>query len=287
MSLSFVKSAVLSSTDGISHNEEISIDNNETQSLRSGAGGGTGIHKPLFEQLRANRDQQQERDDEFQRSIRGARALDEEDCAHLEAVERMRMEKEHDARSTVEREVELFRAAREDRGLAQTMVGVDDNEEEDDDDNRKSMFDRSRRDETVAKQISNNNKNKFLIDGNTTTIDKKERIQIVPKFTIKKKRKIASSSSSSQELNHRRTLNEKDVVNEKDAVNEKDVVNDTNDNDPHECEAGKGNARSCVTTEALSLSEEKDTNGAQNQSSSDNHERGGILGLGFYGSDSD
>ena len=277
MSLSFVKSAVLSSTDGISHNEEISIDNNETQSLRSAAGGGTGIHKPLFEQLRANRDQQQERDDEFQRSIRGTRALDEEDCAHLEAVERMRMEKEHDARSFVEREVELFRAAREDRGLAQTMVGVDDNEEEDDD-NRKSMFDTSRRDETVAKQISTNNKNKFLIDG-TTTIDRKERIQIVPKFTIKKKRKIASSSSSSssssQELNHKRT------------VYEKDVVNDTNDNALHECEAGKGNARSCVTTETLSLSEEKDTTGAQHQSSSDNYERGGILGLGFYGSDSD
>jgi hypothetical protein len=273
MSLSFVKSAVLSSTDGISHNEEISIDNNETQSLRSAAGGGgTGIHKPLFEQLRANRDQQQERDDEFQRSIRGARALDEEDCAHLEAVERMRMEKEHDARSVVEREVELFRAAREDRGLAQTMVGVDDNEE-DDNDNRKSVFDTSRRDETVAKQISNK-KNKFLIDG-TTTNDKKERIQIVPKFTIKKKRKIASSSSSSQELNHKRTLNEKDVA------------NNTNDNAPHECEAGKGNARSCVTTEALSLSEEKDKTEAHHQSSSDNYERGGILGLGFYGSDSD
>jgi hypothetical protein len=280
MSLSFVKSAVLSSTDGISHNEEISIDNNETQSLRSGGGGSSGIHKPLFEQLRANRDQQQERDDEFQRSIRGTRALDEEDCAHLEAVERMRMEKEHDARNTVEREVELFRAAREDRGLAQTMVGVDDNEEEDDY-NRKSVFDRSRRDETVAKQISNNNNsnNKFLID-------KKERIQIVPKFTIKKKRKIASSSSSlsssSQELKHKWT------------VNEKDVANNTNDNAP-----GKGDARSCGTTEAgkneygtndnkiLSRNEVKDTTGAQYQSSSDNYKQGGILGLGFYGSDSD
>lgn len=263
MSLSFVKSAVLSSTDGISHNEEISIDNNETQSLRAGSGGsGNGAHKPLFEQLRANRDQQQERDDEFQRSIRGARALDEEDCAHLEAVECMRMEKEHDARSTVEREVELFRAAREDRSLTQTMVGVDDNE---DDDNRESIIKRSRRGEILS-----------LIDG-ATIIAKKERIQILPKFTIKKKRKtVPSSLSQEMDKHHKRTV----------------------DNAPHECGV-KGNADLCVTTEgknehgandneAPSQIEGKKSTGAQHQSRSDNYEqREGILGLGCYGSDSD
>lgn len=258
MSLSFVKSAVLSSTDGISHNEEISIDNNETQSLRAA---GSGAHKPLFEQLRANRDQQQERDDEFQRSIRGTRALDEEDCAHLEAVERMRVEKELDARSTVEREVELFRAAREDRGLAQTMVGVDDNE---DDDNRESIIERSRRGETIS-----------LIDD--ATISKKERIQIVPKFTIKKKRKtVPSTMSQGMDKHHKRTV----------------------DNAPHKC-GSKGNADSFVTTEgknehsandneAPNQIEGKKSTGAQHQSSSDNHEQlEGILGLGYYGSDSD
>lgn len=51
MSLSFVKSAVLSSSDGISHNEEKTIDNAETTSLRSR----NTAAKPLFEQLRANR----------------------------------------------------------------------------------------------------------------------------------------------------------------------------------------------------------------------------------------
>ena len=114
-------------------------------------------------------------------------------------------------------------------------------------------------------------------------------MQIVPKFTIKKKRKIASSSSSSQELDkqHKRTFVDNDVA------------KTTTENAAIECGTAKGNAPSCsVTTEgkneygandneAPSRSEEKKTTGAQNQSSSDNYERGGILGLGCYGSDSD
>jgi len=123
MSLSFVKSAVLSSTDGVSHNEETTINSTETQSLR--ASGGGGAHKPLFEQLRANKDAQDEKDEEFQRSLRGMRPLDEEDCAHLDAIDRSRQEREHNVKSGIEREVALFRAAREDRGLAQTVTDGD------------------------------------------------------------------------------------------------------------------------------------------------------------------
>ena len=249
MSLSFVKSAVLSSTDGISHNEETSIDNNETQSLRAGGGGGgSGAHKPLFEQLRANRDEEQERDDEFQRSIRGTRALDEEDCAHLEAVERMREEKEYAAWTTMEQEVELFRAAREDRGLAQTIVAGYVGDDDDDDDDRGSVFQRS-------------------------AITKKERIQIVPKFTIKK-RKIASSSS--QELDKFGYTVAKRTIIEKDAAN-------TADNS-HACGAkGEGKKKNGTNdNEAPSKSEGKTTGTHQFSAA-----RGGILGLGCYGSDSD
>ena len=72
------------------------------------------------------------------------------------------MEKEHDARSTVEREVELFRAAREDRGLAQTMVDggcVGKDIIYDDDDDRESVIERrSRKDEVAAQKICNNSK---------------------------------------------------------------------------------------------------------------------------------
>ena len=68
------------------------------------------------------------------------------------------MEKEHDARSTVEREVELFRAAREDRGLAQTMVDGGCVGEDDDDDRESVIERRSRKDEVAAQKICNNSK---------------------------------------------------------------------------------------------------------------------------------
>jgi len=165
MSLSFVKSAVLSSTDGVSHNEETTINSTETQSLR--ASGGGGAHKPLFEQLRANKDAQDEKDEEFQRSLRGMRPLDEEDCAHLDAIDRSRVEREHNVKSGIEREVALFRAAREDRGLAQTVTDGDANT-------------KSSEPNTIA-----------------TAIAKKEvtKKKIVPKFTIKKKRKRQGSDA--------------------------------------------------------------------------------------------
>ena len=168
MSLSFVKSAVLSSTDGISHNEETTIDNTETQSVRNNAA--SAGHKPLFEQLRANKDADQEKDDEFQRSLRGMRPLDEEDCAHLDAVDRVRDEREYAAKTAVEREVALFRAAREDRGLTQTVM-MDDNEKDDWDGENSKI--------TAEKQ---------------PIVAKKENKQIVPKFTIKKKRKRIQTS---------------------------------------------------------------------------------------------
>lgn len=172
MSLSFVKSAVLSSTDGVSHNEETAIDSKETQSLRASGGGG-GAHRPLFDQLRANKEAEQERYDEMQRAMRGAATLDEEDCAHLDAVERMREEKERAARSGVEREVALFRAAREDRGLVQTVAEGGEGEDGD-----------------GAEGGGDEN-------APTKPKAQKEAKKIVPKFTIKKKRKRAPQESDS------------------------------------------------------------------------------------------
>ena len=131
-----MKSAVLSSSDGISHNEEKSINNAETTSLRSR----TTSAKPLFEQLRANKDAEQEAQDEFQRSLRGTRLLDDEDCAHLDAVERVREERDREVKSGIEREVALFKARREDRGLVQSVVDFEEEEEEDDDDGNIGRF---------------------------------------------------------------------------------------------------------------------------------------------------
>ena len=121
MSLSFVKSAVLSSSDGISHNEETTIDSKEAQAARSRS----STAKPLFEQLKANQDADQEREDEFQKSLRGMRPLDEEDCAHLDAIQRGRREKEENVKKGIEREVAMFNAAKESRSLTLTVAEGD------------------------------------------------------------------------------------------------------------------------------------------------------------------
>mmetsp|Transcript_1625 Transcript_1625/g.2916 ORF Transcript_1625/g.2916 Transcript_1625/m.2916 type:complete len:234 (-) Transcript_1625:2188-2889(-) len=179
MSLSFVKSAVLSSTDGISHNEETTINTSETASIRASSTN-SASHKPLFEQLRANKEIQDAKDDEFQKSIRGMQALDDEDVAHLDAIEEQKREVEYKVKSGIEREVALFHAAREDRGLVQTVIedqeGVDDGDgsNKNDDEDKKSPGG----DDTA--RIS------------AVPAAKKH---IVPKFTIKKKRKRVDAES--------------------------------------------------------------------------------------------
>ena len=175
MSLSFVKSAVLSSTDGISHNEETTIDNQETASIRANTSSGT--HKPLFEQLRANKELQEAKDDEFQKSIRGMQALDEEDVAHLDAMEEQKREVEEQRRSGIEREVALFHAAREDRGLVQTVIG----EGGDDSSNDNEGEEKTAKSDNNAAAVA------------AVPAAKK---QIVPKFTIKKKRKRVDNAES-------------------------------------------------------------------------------------------
>ena len=167
-----MKSAVLSSSDGISHNEEKSINNAETTSLRSR----TTSAKPLFEQLRANKDAEQEAQDEFQRSLRGTRLLDDEDCAHLDAVERVREERDREVKSGIEKEVALFKARREDRGLVQSFV---DDEGGDDNDDKIGRFEGS------------------------STSEKKQVVKkaIVPKFIVKKKRR-QQEVESQQDKNH-------------------------------------------------------------------------------------
>lgn len=175
MSLNFVKSAVLSSTDGVSHNEETTINNAETTSLRKNA-----THQPLFEQLRANKEAEQEKNDEFQKSLRGTRALDEEDCAHLDSVERVREERENEVRSGIEREVALFRAARVDRGLTVTI-----NEEG---------------------GVGGGDRGEGAVETEEDTTEKKNKIipakkAMVPKFTIKKKRKQAPTTTDKTKQN--------------------------------------------------------------------------------------
>jgi len=115
MSLSFVSSAVLSSTDGVSHNEEKTIESKEVTQLRLK---NSGV-RPLFEQLRSNQESEQEKHDEIAKEMRmGMRPLDEEDCAHLDAMEQIRMERERMVKQGIEEELAFFRAAKAEKAIA-------------------------------------------------------------------------------------------------------------------------------------------------------------------------
>jgi hypothetical protein len=109
MNLNFVSSAVLSSTDGVSHNEERPIESKEAVSLRKNATSA----KPLFEQIQYNRDREREQYEEISKAMRGTRTLDDEDCAHLDSVSAVRMERERRIQQSVEEELAEFKAARE------------------------------------------------------------------------------------------------------------------------------------------------------------------------------
>ena len=250
MSLSFVKSAVLSSTDGVSHNEETTIDNQETKSIRSAAA--SGAHKPLFEQLRANKEAQDAKDDEFQRSLRGMATLNDEDCAHLNAMERQKIEMEYQVKSGIEREVALFHAAREDRGLVQTVVeeGAEGGEGDD-----------------GAKDA---NKKKSSDDYTQAAVTKvpaaASKATIVPKFTIKKKRKRVDAHQSQDD--------DGNIVQKKSTTSgkEKEEVKQTKDDTAANVDGKKGEDNKLQS----SPPEEKTESNVAD-----------LLGLGCYGSDSD
>lgn len=129
MSLNFVSSAVLTSTDGVSHNEEKSVETGEANSVRRHQQAAGGGHQPLFEQLRSNAERTQEERDAAAKALRGTRTLDEEDCAHLDAVERQRWERDAAMRRGVEDEVAAFRAARAERMAEGTAELLDDKED--------------------------------------------------------------------------------------------------------------------------------------------------------------
>ena len=113
MSLSFVSKSIQTSRDDGGYDEK------PVESTGEGDGGQssvTGARKPLFEQLRDNKEQEEAERAEFQRSImRGTLALDEEDCAHLDAVEKKRQEEISARQQQTEQELDAFRAAQADR----------------------------------------------------------------------------------------------------------------------------------------------------------------------------
>ena len=108
MSLSFVSKSVQTTTeDGNFVEEAIAGASTENESTET---------KPLFEQLRANHEQAEADQEEYQKALmRGTLALDEEDAAHLESLRRKRQTEQDEVQRRTDEELAAFRAARADR----------------------------------------------------------------------------------------------------------------------------------------------------------------------------
>uniref|UniRef100_A0A6U3NRZ3 FAM192A/Fyv6 N-terminal domain-containing protein n=1 Tax=Ditylum brightwellii TaxID=49249 RepID=A0A6U3NRZ3_9STRA len=181
MSLSFVSSAVLSSTDGVSHNEEKSIESKEVQNLRSR---NSAQNKPLFEQLRSLKEEEQAKYDENTKAMMGMRTLDEEECAHLDAVERQRREQQDRVKAGVEEEVARFRAARADRRLVESFI-----EEDNDAENKDASA------PAIALKTMEAQKKPAIVS---------IRPKITPKIVGKKKRKSTTNTEGGQKTKYQK-----------------------------------------------------------------------------------
>ncbi|KAL7580071.1 hypothetical protein ACA910_005056 [Epithemia clementina (nom. ined.)] len=112
MSLSFVSKTVQTTTES-GEFEEKPI---EPKDGASSGDVGWSNAKPLFEQLRANLEQEEAEREEQQRAImRGSVELNEEDCAHLDALDRQKQEKEAEKQRATLEALAAFRTAQADK----------------------------------------------------------------------------------------------------------------------------------------------------------------------------
>ena len=144
MSLSFVSSAVQTGrSDG--GFDEIAIESTEKEAVNK-----RNMHKPLFEQLRQNQEEEDAKREEMQmQMMRGTCALNEDDVAHLDALEKQRLEREREIQRRTQDEIALFRAARAEK----QEITLDD-DDDDDDENDGSIAPLERKSEPVKEEVS-------------------------------------------------------------------------------------------------------------------------------------
>ena len=179
MSLSFVASAVQTGTADGGY-EETPIESREVEAANR-----LNQHKPLFEQLRANQEAEEAKREEMQREImRGTCALGEDDVAHLDALEKQRLEKERKLQLRTRDEIAMFRAARAERDVLQ----LDDDDDDDDGDGKKEKHDETK---------YNSQKGQGLNDMASATTTSGNAVIKAPKIVVKK-RKLKGTSNTTQ-----------------------------------------------------------------------------------------
>lgn len=187
MSLSFVSKSIQTTREDGGFDEKEIANSSETSGGTAVTGGG----KPLFEQLRQNKEQEDAEREELQRSMmRGTLALDEDDAAHLEQLNQQRVQRESEKHQQTQQELASFRAAQADRFEKQHQRN------DNDDGNRKEeavVFDKTQKpakkpafgptilkkrkrrpDETQAEKPSN-------VDKTVTKKDDKQESSVEPK----------------------------------------------------------------------------------------------------------
>lgn len=192
MSLSFVSSTVQKGTEDGGY-EETPIE--ESQHERD-AVNKRNAHKPLFEQLRDNQEEEDAKREETQRQMmRGTRALDEDDVAHLESIQQQRSDRERAIQEQTQSELAMFRAAKAMRRQQQQVLGGDDEEEDEQDldGGEEIVFDK---DQGVVEAVSTTVTNNTKVSANSSqpTVQKAP-ASLVPKIKVKKrKRKVGEEN---------------------------------------------------------------------------------------------
>ena len=170
MSLSFVSSAVQTGTaDG--GFEETPIESKEVAQVNK-----QNSHKPLFEQLRANQEEEDAKREEQQRELmRGTMALDEDDVAHLDAIHKQKMERERLVQQQTQDELAAFRAARMERTQALSASGENEGDQD---------------------AIEEDLKDRPVEVANKTATSKAKTAPLKPKIIVKKRRKRTEAPAS-------------------------------------------------------------------------------------------
>ncbi len=181
MSLNFVSTSVLSSTDGVSHNTEIQLQPTSSASHSTD-------RKPLYEQLRENAEKDQEKYDEVTKAMRGTTTLDEEDIAFIQGVEDRKAEMKNDVRRKEEEEIQMFRAARLEKTMIKSEVVADEIDGVGDDNNKNGATSRD-----VTSKESNPSETNSVVGRNSSTL-----INIKPLIVKKRRRKTAQTEENTQ-----------------------------------------------------------------------------------------
>eukprot|EP00536_Pseudo-nitzschia_multiseries_P007033 jgi/Psemu1/16674/gm1.16674_g len=195
MSLSFVSSAVqVGTSDG--GFEETPIENKETEAVNR-----RNAHKPLFEQLRSNQEEDQEKQEELQRQImRSTCALDEDDVAHLDSIERHRSDRERTIRERTENELRNFRAARALKQQAALAGGSDSDDNDNDNNHNDNDNDDCAEFQSAATVAASGNNADAIGLGGTIAANPVETASRLPVIKVKKrKRRINPTDATSKD----------------------------------------------------------------------------------------